>query len=83
MAEADLVEIDNELELSIAKSGDRMMRYFRFKHLPPDLAGVSSWFAQTAIKIASQTSSPERTVALRKLLEAKDCAVRNALDSRT
>jgi len=56
---------------------DRMMQFFGFLHLPPPLRDVSEhFFDLAAILCATVPSNPERTVALRKLLEAKDCAVR-------
>jgi hypothetical protein len=52
-------------------------RYFRFDHLPPNLQEVSQPFCALAVAILTTLPrNPERTVALRKLLEAKDCAVR-------
>lgn len=59
---------------------DRMLRWFEYEHLPPKLQDVSRQFHFVAHSIAeSIESGPERTVALRKLLEAKDAAVRAAL----
>lgn len=56
---------------------DPMEQFFRFEHLPPALAEVSRPFGQLAsMLIRALPRNPERTVALRKLLEAKDCAVR-------
>lgn len=56
---------------------DRMMKWFAFEHLPPHLKVVSERFCMLARHIAdSIEAGPERTVALRKLLEAKDAAVR-------
>lgn len=56
---------------------DRMLQFFAYEHLPPHLQEVSRWFHQLARDICMNLpSNPERTVALRKLLEAKDCAVR-------
>lgn len=61
-------------------TGERMLAYFQYEHLPPDLQAVSQPFAELAIHLAhSLPQNPERTVALRKLLEAKDCAVRARL----
>jgi hypothetical protein len=62
------------------KSQDRMLQFFTYGHLPTELAVVSKPFCDLAEHIvASLPSNPERTVALRKLLEAKDCAVRALL----
>lgn len=59
---------------------DPMMQFFVWEHLPPHLQGVSAKFANLAKDIVLELPrNPERTVALRKLLEAKDCAVRARL----
>lgn len=58
-----------------------LLRYFAFDHLPERLQGVSRPFALLAADLVDTLPpGPEVTVALRKLLEAKDCAVRAALD---
>lgn len=59
---------------------DRMLQFFDYAHLPEHLQKVSKSFGELAQKIVDELpSNPERTVALRKLLEAKDCAVRALL----
>lgn len=59
---------------------DRMAQFFVYAHLPPHLQAVSKPFGDLASHIiATLPSNPERTAALRKLLEAKDCAVRALL----
>ncbi len=59
---------------------DRMLQFFEYKHLPEHLQSVSKPFGELAKQIVDTLpSNPERTVALRKLLEAKDCAVRALL----
>lgn len=59
---------------------DRMMKWFSYTHLPPHLAEVSAVFANAAGAICNLVQGgPERTVALRKLLEAKDAAVRGVV----
>jgi hypothetical protein len=56
---------------------DPMLQFFQYEHLLPHLAAVSKPFCDLAEKIVETLPrNPERTVALRKLLEAKDCAVR-------
>lgn len=56
---------------------EHLLQFFGYAHLPPHLAEASKPFCELAHKIAADTpSSPEKTVALRKLMEAKDCAVR-------
>lgn len=64
-----------------APSGPPILRYFEFGHLPDHLAAVSEPFADLAHQLASTLpAGPELSVALRKLLESKDAAVRAALD---
>ena len=59
---------------------DHIMQFFAFAHLPPHLQAVSQPFGEMAERIAATLPrNPERTVALRKLLEAKDAAVRALL----
>lgn len=59
---------------------DRMLQFFTYEHLPEHLQAVSKPFGELARQIVEELpSNPERTVALRKLLEAKDCAVRALL----
>jgi hypothetical protein len=56
---------------------DRLLTYFHFHRLPPDLAPVSEPFCLLAQWIdANLPQNPERTVALRKLIESRDAAVR-------
>ena len=56
---------------------DPILTYFHYAHLPLHLQGISRPFTLLAISVVSICPrNPERTVALRKLLEAKDCAVR-------
>jgi hypothetical protein len=59
-----------------------IIKYFEYGHLPDHLKGISKPFAELAVRMARQSpSSKQETAAgLRKLLEAKDCAVRAALD---
>lgn len=57
-----------------------MIQFFQCDHLPEHLKVVSQKFKTLAEEIyATLPSNPERTVAVRKLLEAKDCAVRAVL----
>lgn len=59
-----------------------IMRYFAYAHLPADLRVVSGSFAALALRLdADLPDGPEKSVALRKLLESKDAAVRAALPS--
>ncbi len=57
-----------------------VLRFFEHKHLPEPLQEISKDFADLAIKTAHRfPNDQETTVALRKLLEAKDAAVRAAV----
>jgi hypothetical protein len=57
-----------------------MLQFFEFAHLPEHLQEVSAHFCNLARHIVLVLPrNPERTTALRKLLEAKDCAVRARL----
>lgn len=59
---------------------DRMLQFFQYKHLPEHLQEVSKPYCVLAERIVLEyPSNPERTVTLRKLLEAKDAAVRTFL----
>lgn len=61
----------------------QIARYFTYAHLPEPLAAVSQQCAdQAAAMIAALPDGPELTTGLRKLLEAKDCFVRAALDAQ-
>jgi hypothetical protein len=57
-----------------------LLRYFRFEHLIRELQIVSEPFGLLAHRLVrTLPRGPERTVALGKLLEAKDAAVRAGL----
>jgi hypothetical protein len=57
-----------------------ILQFFEYAHLPPHLQEVSAHFHSMALYIVGGLPrNPERTVALRKLLEAKDAAVRARL----
>ena len=57
-----------------------ILQFFTYEHLPANLQFVSSPFARLANALVENVPrNPERTVALRKLLEAKDAAVRAML----
>lgn len=54
--------------------------YFAYQHLREDLQPVSRIFHDAVVTLLQLVDDgPELTVALRKLLEAKDAAVRAAL----
>ena len=64
--------------------GEEMLRYFAFSHLPEGpMRETSRMFCHLAFMVVrTVTRSAERTVALRKLLEGKDAAVRAAMGMR-
>ena len=59
---------------------NRLMQFFRYDHLPQHLQEASMPFYDLAAKLdALLPDNAEKTAGLRKLLEAKDCAVRALL----
>lgn len=59
---------------------DPMLQFFRYEHLTGYLQTVSKPFCDMATSVClTLPRNPERTACLRKLLEAKDCAVRASL----
>lgn len=61
-------------------SVEAVLQFFTYEHLPPHLAEVSKPIANLAHGMADNLgTSPELTLGLRKLLEAKDCFVRQAV----
>jgi hypothetical protein len=59
---------------------DHIEQFFAYEHLPEHLQAVSKPFGELAALIVEHLPrNPERTVALRKLLESKDAAVRAKL----
>lgn len=57
-------------------AGEHILQFFAFNHLPPHLQEISRPFCEMAVRIMHEPRNPERTVALRKLLESKDACVR-------
>jgi hypothetical protein len=58
---------------------EALLRFFRSAHLPRELQEVAGPFEDLARRVADGPQNAETTTALRKLLEAKDCAVRAQL----
>lgn len=59
---------------------NNMLQFFKCDHLPEKLQLVSRPFCTLAEAIETALpNNSEKTTALRKLLEAKDCAVRAIL----
>lgn len=58
----------------------KLLQFFNYQHLPAHLQALSKPFHDLAHEIWDKLSdNPETTTALRKLLEAKDCAVRSVI----
>jgi hypothetical protein len=58
-----------------------ILRYFTYSHLPEHLQTVSKPFGILAEQMdVLLPDGAEKSAGLRKLLEAKDCLVRSALD---
>ena len=58
-----------------------ILRFFTYGHLSPYLQRVSQPYHAMAMMLEEELpGGPEKSVALRKLLESKDAAVRAALD---
>lgn len=75
------LEVCEHIEPVAAKpDAEPIMQFFAYEHLPAHLQGVSKPFGQLAQFIVDMLPrNAERTVALRKLLEAKDAGVRALL----
>lgn len=62
------------------ETSEPILRFFEYEHLPLNLQKISKRFWHLSNDIVDMTPRcAERTVALRKLLESKDAAVRVAL----
>ncbi len=58
-----------------------ILRHFAYTHLPAHLQVVSAPFGDLAEDLeAMLPDGPEKSAGLRKLLEARDCMLRAALD---
>lgn len=59
------------------------IKYFAFAHLPAKLQEVSKPIGELAqVLEESLPDGPEKSAGMRKLLEAKDCFVRAALEAK-
>ena len=64
-------------------STEHLLDLFGFEHLPPHLQAISAPFYDLAHNTLEYLDDgPELTAGLRKLLEAKDCFVRQAVIDR-
>lgn len=65
-------------------AADPILHFFHYAHLPEKLRATSRlFFILASTLVTTLPRNPERTVALRKLLEAKDAAVRANLPAPT
>lgn len=66
--------------MNYADEARQLIKFFEYFHLPPTLQIVSGHFYGVVHNgLIHLPDSAEKVAALRKLLEAKDCAVRAAL----
>lgn len=84
MGRYERAEAQNEvIAMAIVKADiirQPILKYFKYDHLPERLQKFSAPFADVAEDMYHcLPEGEERTACLRKLLEAKDCAVRAAL----
>ena len=57
-----------------------ILQFFEYAHLPVHLRNISQPFHDLAMRMSVELpQNAETTTMLRKLLEAKDCAVRSAV----
>jgi len=69
----------SEAQTTTSAPPEPIMQFFAYEHLPPHLQEVSKPFGELAAVIMTLPRNAERAVALRKLLESKDAAVRAKL----
>lgn len=61
---------------------NRLLKFFKYEHLPERLQEPSRSCAELAAKMDDALpEGAEKTTGLRKLLEAKDCFVRARLEA--
>lgn len=74
-------QVSKSAEEKAKPQGSTTAKYFAFAHLPPHLQLVSKPLGQLADLLEQLLpNGPEKSAGMRKLLEAKDCFVRSALD---
>jgi hypothetical protein len=63
---------------------NHLMQFFSYEHLPPLLQDASAPLCRLARQLDTLLpETAEKTAGLRKLLEAKDCFVRAAIEAAT
>jgi len=81
------IEIGTREFMALAGEGrhpgtTQILRHFAWAHLPEHLRPTSHNVANLALHmVVKLPDGPELTAGLRKLLEAKDCFVRAAIDA--
>jgi len=66
----------------MAEAKSPILRHFQFAHLPPALKEISAPLCTLAQDMDDKLPAcAEKSAGLRKLLEAKDCFVRAALEA--
>lgn len=65
--------------LNLHPAVQHIAQFFSYSHLPENLKSISKPFCDLAAQVMLLPDNPEKSIALRKLLEAKDAAVRCAL----
>ena len=77
LPESHLVEI---LATDKSKYGVEILKYFKYSNLPERLRYISKLFCETAVLIYNKVpEGDERTMAWRKLLEAKNYTIKAAV----
>jgi hypothetical protein len=76
--------LDAQDDIPIPPPPLHIMQFFAYEHLPQELQEVSRPFCELAKTLTDKDAlnlprNPELSVALRKLIEAKDAAVRARL----
>lgn len=80
---ADKAALRDPNPASLGGHAHPIMRWFSYEHLPNErVRGVSRQFSELAWWIDQHLpNGPEKSTALRKLLEGKDAAVRTAIEA--
>lgn len=74
------MEAKGDVKAALCQVVEHTLRLFNYSHLPPPLQEVSKPFYDLAHAVARRAPENfETSISLRRLLEAKDAAVRAAL----
>lgn len=74
---------EKAIGVMVSEDPEFLAQFFAYGHLLPHLQVISRRYALLAVETLKLPRNPERTVALRKLLESKDCAIRCAIARTT